>query len=48
MPADKGDTVLDPFAGSGTTLTAALELDRNAIDIDTDYCKAMRDALSVS
>ena len=47
---DKGDTVLDPFAGSGTTLTAALELDRNAIGIDTDpdYCKAMRDALSVS
>lgn len=47
---DQGDTVLDPFAGSGTTLTAALELDRNAIGIDTDpdYCKAMRDAVSIS
>ncbi len=47
---DEGDTVLDPFAGSGTTLTAALELDRDAIGIDTDpeYCKAMRDAISAS
>ena len=47
---DAGDTVLDPFAGSGTTLTAALELDRDAIGIDTDpdYCKAMRDAISTS
>jgi len=47
---DAGDTVLDPFAGSGTTLTAALELDRDAIGIDTDpeYCKAMRDAISAS
>ena len=47
---DQGDTVLDPFAGSGTTLTAALELERDAIGIDTDpdYCKAMRDALLVS
>ena len=47
---DKGDTVLDPFAGSGTTLTAALDLERDAIGIDTDpdYCKAMRDALFAS
>jgi len=31
---DPGDVVLDPFAGSGTTLQAALELDRTAIGID--------------
>ena len=43
---DRGDTVLDPFAGSGTAVAAALELGRNAIGIDTDkgYCDAMNDA----
>lgn len=29
-----GDTVLDPFLGSGTTSIAALELDRNSIGIE--------------
>ncbi|NMC29559.1 MAG: site-specific DNA-methyltransferase [Pelolinea sp.] len=31
---ETGDTVLDPFAGSGTTCLAALELGRNFIGID--------------
>ena len=44
---DKGDTVLDPFAGSGTTLQAALELGRNAIgmEIEEEYCDMMEDMI---
>ncbi|MCX8026527.1 MAG: DNA methyltransferase, partial [Thermodesulfovibrionales bacterium] len=35
-----GDTVLDPFLGSGSTLIACLETDRKGIgvEIDKDYC----------
>ena len=37
-----GDTVLDPFCGSGTTMVAAIKTDRNSIgvEIDPDYCRA--------
>ncbi len=31
---EKGDTVLDPFVGSGTTAVAAIELGRNYVGID--------------
>jgi site-specific DNA-methyltransferase (adenine-specific) len=36
-----GDTVLDPFVGTGTTMVAALRADRNSIglDIDAEYCR---------
>jgi site-specific DNA-methyltransferase (adenine-specific) len=35
-----GDTVLDPFCGTGTTMTASLRYGRNSIgiDIDSEYC----------
>ena len=35
-----GDTVLDPFCGSGTTMVAALRTGRNSIgiDIEPEYC----------
>jgi len=35
--------VLDPFAGSGTVLRAALDLGMNAVAIDLNprYCKAL-------
>jgi len=36
-----GDTVFDPFCGSGTTMVAALRTGRNSIgvEIDPDYCR---------
>jgi DNA modification methylase len=36
-----GDTVLDPFCGTGTTMLAALKTGRNSIgvDIDAQYCR---------
>ncbi|HNE56773.1 MAG TPA: site-specific DNA-methyltransferase, partial [Leptospiraceae bacterium] len=36
-----GDTIFDPFMGSGTTLLTALQNNRKAIgtDIDKDYCE---------
>ena len=37
----EGDTILDPFAGSGTTLAVAMELGRNAVgcELNPDYAK---------
>lgn len=36
-----GDTVLDPFLGTGTTMLAAMKADRNSIgvEIDSEYCQ---------
>jgi len=32
----KGDTILDPFLGSGTTIKLAMQNDRNSIGYETD------------
>jgi len=44
---DKGDMVLDPFVGSGTTLAAAQQLERNSVGIDIlpEYCAMAREAV---
>ncbi|MHB8909769.1 MAG: DNA-methyltransferase [Syntrophales bacterium] len=36
-----GDTILDPFCGSGTTMVAALRYERNSVgvEIDPEYCR---------
>ena len=36
-----GDTVLDPFSGTGTTMLAAMKWGRNSIgvEVDRDYCR---------
>jgi site-specific DNA-methyltransferase (adenine-specific) len=36
-----GDTVLDPFCGTGTTMVAALKTRRNSIgiELDNEYCR---------
>lgn len=45
---EEGDIVLDPFAGSGTTLTAAKKLNRHSIgiDINDEYIDLMYNMLT--
>jgi len=45
----KGETVLDPFMGSGTTLKVALNLDRNAIgyEIDVELLDTVKEKIGI-
>lgn len=47
MFSQKGDTVLDPFLGTGTTLQAALLLGRNSIgyEIDNSFSNVINDGI---
>jgi site-specific DNA-methyltransferase (adenine-specific) len=42
-----GDTVLDPFSGTGTTMLAAMKWRRNSIGVEIDpyYCEAAANRL---
>lgn len=44
---DKGDVVIDPCAGSGSTLRAAFELERNAygFEIKKNFCKEAKEKM---
>ena len=46
--SDIGDLVLDPFAGSGTTLRVCQQLDRNVtgIEINPEYIKMIKERLA--
>lgn len=45
----EGDTVLDPFAGSGTTLVVAQEMNRSAIGIEIvpEYCDVIENQITI-
>ncbi len=45
-----GDTVLDPFCGSGTTMVAAMKTNRSSIgiEIDSEYCKMTMERLKLN
>ncbi|MFM7461853.1 MAG: DNA-methyltransferase [Burkholderiales bacterium] len=46
--SDEHDLVLDPFAGSGTSIDVALSLGRNAVGIELmdTYCKQARESIA--
>lgn len=47
---DEGDVVIDPVAGSGTTLRACMELNRNSygFEISKDFCKSANEQMLVT
>lgn len=50
MYSKKGDTVLDPFVGTGTTVIASMALERNSIgiEIDENFSKMINENIMIS
>jgi DNA modification methylase len=48
--SSKGDTVSDPFCGSGTTMKVARDLERNSVcvEIDPGYCNVAKNRVGFS
>lgn len=46
MYSVKGDTILDPFSGTGTTMAAAMCSERNSVNVEIDksYCQYMAES----
>ena len=46
--SDPGDTIFDPFMGSGTTGVACINTNRNfiGIELDTNYFKIAEDRIN--
>lgn len=45
ISTNPGDTVLDPFGGSGTTFSVCEKKNRRWIGIELDFCKAIKERL---
>lgn len=50
LHTDIGDLVIDPFAGSGTTGVAAVQLGRQFLgfEIDPEYCRLANDRIEAA
>ncbi|RDU22870.1 site-specific DNA-methyltransferase [Anaerosacchariphilus polymeriproducens] len=46
---DEGDVVIDPCAGSGTTLRACMEVNRNSygFEISKEFCKKAKEEMLI-